>query len=191
MHSFDKLRVHATDIGLPSVTESLTGGCAFFLGRGLDKGEQLSNWDQRPLSIDQMRYAALDAHSLLAIFDSIMTCIQCPETSTGALSLYSDAVRAHVSWLSEAVVAKDAAALQRLAISKKTRAMAETVASSETMENDGNVSTSYTESITVDIVDASCDEESSSPPPPPKPSDAKPRAQNSMLTAHSWRSFIH
>jgi hypothetical protein len=184
------------DAGVTTITESLSGGCNFFLGRGLDKGEQLSNWDQRPLTIDQMRYAALDAHSLLAIFDSIMTCLRSPDTSSGALALYSDAVKSHVTMVSEAVAAKDATTLQRLANTKKSQTQAEAAVSAEIIISDGGASTAYTESTSVDTIDTSCDEDSpslSSPPPLPQPNSAKKRTQKAelKLTSESWTSFIH
>ncbi|KAL7376218.1 hypothetical protein ABVT39_003585 [Epinephelus coioides] len=38
------------------------------LGRPLDKTEQMSNWEKRPLRISQIRYAVADAHCLLDVF---------------------------------------------------------------------------------------------------------------------------
>ena len=43
--------------------------CERELGVSLDKGEQTSNWSRRPLDANQLRYAALDAEVLLAVFD--------------------------------------------------------------------------------------------------------------------------
>jgi len=45
--------------------------CERELGVALDKGEQTSNWSRRPLDADQLRYAALDAEMLLALFDRL------------------------------------------------------------------------------------------------------------------------
>jgi len=42
--------------------------CAEVLGRSLDKQLQCSDWEQRPLSDAQVRYAALDAWALLPVF---------------------------------------------------------------------------------------------------------------------------
>ncbi|KAM6984825.1 exonuclease mut-7 homolog [Aplochiton taeniatus] len=41
------------------------------LGRPLDKMEQLSNWERRPLRINQMRYAAVDAYCLLDVYAAL------------------------------------------------------------------------------------------------------------------------
>lgn len=41
--------------------------CERELGIALDKNEQTSDWAQRPLSDEQLRYAALDAEVLLAL----------------------------------------------------------------------------------------------------------------------------
>jgi ATP-dependent Lhr-like helicase len=43
--------------------------CERELGLTLDKGEQTSDWGRRPLGAEQLRYAALDAEVLLALFD--------------------------------------------------------------------------------------------------------------------------
>ncbi|KAM9325596.1 exonuclease mut-7 homolog [Gastrophryne carolinensis] len=41
------------------------------LGKPLDKTEQLSNWDKRPLREDQIIYAAADAYCLLEVFEAL------------------------------------------------------------------------------------------------------------------------
>lgn len=48
---------------LPSLSEA----CHRSLGRPLDKSQQTSNWNARPLSPAQVQYAALDAHCLLGV----------------------------------------------------------------------------------------------------------------------------
>jgi ATP-dependent Lhr-like helicase len=47
----------------------LAAVCERELGFSLDKGEQTSDWSHRPLGAEQLRYAALDAEVLLALFD--------------------------------------------------------------------------------------------------------------------------
>lgn len=50
-----------------STGASLSSACKDYLGRELDKSQRLSDWRARPLKIDQLVYAALDAHCLFAI----------------------------------------------------------------------------------------------------------------------------
>lgn len=67
----------------------LSDGCLELLGKPLNKGERMSNWDMRPLTESQCIYASLDAHSLLGILDRILTSIGARERS-GAGDLYID-----------------------------------------------------------------------------------------------------
>jgi hypothetical protein len=50
---------------------SLSEGCDLCLGKELNKDHRMSNWDLRPLSPEQLTYAALDAHCLLGILDAV------------------------------------------------------------------------------------------------------------------------
>ena len=49
----------------------LRDACATWLGRRLDKSEQCSDWDARPLTEAQVAYAALDAAVLFALHDAM------------------------------------------------------------------------------------------------------------------------
>nr|7JW2_A Chain A, Exonuclease mut-7 homolog [Aedes aegypti]7JW2_B Chain B, Exonuclease mut-7 homolog [Aedes aegypti] len=54
-----------------SVNQNLANLVRLCLGKKLDKSNQFSNWAQRPLRKEQLRYAALDAFCLLEIYDAI------------------------------------------------------------------------------------------------------------------------
>jgi hypothetical protein len=69
-HISRALLSHFSDHGeIPSFCNkpkmSLTDACRLIIGKPLDKAEQLSNWDSRPLLEAQRRYASLDAYCLL------------------------------------------------------------------------------------------------------------------------------
>ena len=54
----------STDIGLDGI-------CKEILGLRLDKRMQRSDWEQRPLSKEQVEYAALDAIVLIELWQAI------------------------------------------------------------------------------------------------------------------------
>ncbi|DAZ96801.1 TPA: LOW QUALITY PROTEIN: hypothetical protein N0F65_007062 [Lagenidium giganteum] len=56
-----------------SVGNSLSHVTTRLLGKPLDKRMQMSNWDDRPLSVAQLEYAALDAFCLVQIVEQTMT----------------------------------------------------------------------------------------------------------------------
>ncbi len=49
----------------------LAAVCERELGVGLDKSVQKSNWSRRPLTVEQLRYAALDAEVLLTLYERL------------------------------------------------------------------------------------------------------------------------
>lgn len=65
----DTLRLARGALRLPSY--SLQAVAAHLLGVALDKSFQKSNWRRRPLTKDQLRYAATDAHVTLRVFDEL------------------------------------------------------------------------------------------------------------------------
>jgi uncharacterized protein with PIN domain len=46
------------------------------LGRPLDKSDQFSNWEKRPLRDSQLFYAALDAYCLIQVYDVLKSCCE-------------------------------------------------------------------------------------------------------------------
>lgn len=68
-HGIDLVHL-ASKVGCPG--DSLGALCRGVLGRSLDKSHQCSNWARRPLSEDQLRYAALDAWALLPLLSRML-----------------------------------------------------------------------------------------------------------------------
>ncbi|KAL1284021.1 hypothetical protein TPS_06239 [Trichinella pseudospiralis] len=54
-----------------SFTRSLNDHCFVYLGYWLAKSERMSNWQRRPLREMQMQYAALDAYSVVSVYDRL------------------------------------------------------------------------------------------------------------------------
>ena len=51
--------------------KSLNDVCLMFLGQPLNKQQRLSNWALRPLTFEQVSYAALDVYAPILIFESL------------------------------------------------------------------------------------------------------------------------
>ncbi len=51
--------------------KSLNDVCLMFLGKPLNKQQRLSNWALRPLTFEQVSYAALDVYAPILIFESL------------------------------------------------------------------------------------------------------------------------
>jgi hypothetical protein len=60
-------------VGVKHGSRSLRALTAIFLEARLTKGQQMSNWENRPLTAAQTRYAALDAYVGFAIFRAMFT----------------------------------------------------------------------------------------------------------------------
>ena len=67
---FDTLRVSRA-LGPTKASHRLEAVCARHLGRTLDKSQQLSDWHRRPLSRNQLAYAATDVAVLLDLHDRL------------------------------------------------------------------------------------------------------------------------
>uniref|UniRef100_A0A183CV59 3'-5' exonuclease domain-containing protein n=1 Tax=Gongylonema pulchrum TaxID=637853 RepID=A0A183CV59_9BILA len=61
-------QVHQSNPLLENI-KGLSALCERVLGKQLDKSEQCSVWDRRPLRSLQLRYAALDAYCMLMLYD--------------------------------------------------------------------------------------------------------------------------
>jgi 3'-5' exonuclease len=59
---------------------ALSTACSHLLGRPLNKTDRLSDWTRRPLTPSQLRYAALDAHCLLALTDALLFAARAPSS---------------------------------------------------------------------------------------------------------------
>ncbi|KAF9111460.1 hypothetical protein BGX27_004912 [Mortierella sp. AM989] len=73
MHDFVFWSDTPADPKMKSIPGGLSGMLSGLCGYRLDKSQQCSNWEQRPLSAEQMLYAAIDAWCLLDIFTTLET----------------------------------------------------------------------------------------------------------------------
>jgi ribonuclease D len=55
-----------------STITSLSIVCQQYISKPLNKSYRLTDWRKRPLGDEQFSYAALDVHTLIAIFDAIL-----------------------------------------------------------------------------------------------------------------------
>jgi len=82
LHSVAEHRKSVVDLGactaqlvalldLPGHTRGLSGFCEVLLGKPLSKVDQVSDWGRRPLRMQQMYYAALDAFVGLELYERL------------------------------------------------------------------------------------------------------------------------
>jgi len=64
--------VDCQTIAPKTASKGLTGLCKMALGKGVDKAQQCSNWDRRPLKREQVEYAAMDAWVLLPLYEALL-----------------------------------------------------------------------------------------------------------------------
>ncbi|KAI1705041.1 3'-5' exonuclease domain-containing protein [Ditylenchus destructor] len=70
----------------------LSAVCRRILGLGLDKQEQSSVWDRRPLRKRQLRYAALDAYAMLLLYRKLYAWAERLGVDLKALALQQDPI---------------------------------------------------------------------------------------------------
>ncbi|CAJ1395610.1 unnamed protein product [Effrenium voratum] len=80
-------------VEMSGTSASLDGLCASVLGLRLEKSQQRSRWDLRPLSAQQLAYAALDAWVLLALLGARDSHLELPSLRTLASLPYGHAKR--------------------------------------------------------------------------------------------------
>ncbi|KAG9459562.1 hypothetical protein H6P81_004070 [Aristolochia fimbriata] len=74
----------------------LSGLAKNILGAGLNKTRRNSNWEQRPLSPNQIEYAALDAAVLVHIFHNIRSQLQFTDAKSGAKTEWRSYIVSHM-----------------------------------------------------------------------------------------------
>ncbi|XP_071430317.1 exonuclease mut-7 homolog isoform X2 [Pithys albifrons albifrons] len=70
-HSHEEKGLRQPEKGLSQPEKGLSLLVQHVLGKPLDKREQLSNWEKRPLREEQILYAASDAYCLLEIYERL------------------------------------------------------------------------------------------------------------------------
>ncbi|XP_068660628.1 uncharacterized protein [Aristolochia californica] len=74
----------------------LSGLAKKILGAGLNKTRRNSNWEERPLSQNQIEYAALDAAVLVHIFQQVRSQPQSTDVKTGAKIEWTSHIVSHM-----------------------------------------------------------------------------------------------
>lgn len=173
------IEAYGNDYSIETKMNGLSNCCEYFLGRKLNKFEQLSDWSQRPLHASQIAYAALDAHVLLAVLDSASITIGGSSITGRSLQMYPPIVRDHPLKILQA---------------HREQKMRKLVDTTEplTTSSSAQATASSTDEICVRLGDISLSDSSLSNVASKECSvlSEQPRHKSKRVTPQTWRSFI-